>query len=86
MSKKTKLILTIVGMAALVVPVVLLIVATSKTKEVPNVPSEERQIDTGNIQNKAGQIVPSPTPAVSSSPATSSAKPKESTNSSSTSQ
>lgn len=74
MNKKTKLILSIVGVSALVVPAVLLIVMTSRTQKLPDVSSGKREIDTKAIVDtlKKSQPTPSPLP----SPATPSASPK----------
>lgn len=74
MSKKTKLILSVIGLGAVVVPAVLLLVLTARTKEVPDVPTEDRQINTKNIQDATDKLVPSRAPFAS--PATSSATPK----------
>ena len=87
MNKRTKMILSIIGVAAVVVPAVLLLIATSKTKEVPAVPTQEREIDAKNIQETSKKLVPSQPPAPSA--ATSSGSPfksKESTKSSGTNQ
>ncbi len=83
MSKITKLILSVVGVAAVVVPAILLIVTTSRTKEVPAVPSGEREIDTKNIRESTGKFEPSSLPAASS--ATPSVTPFKSVESSSSS-
>ncbi|MDP2632176.1 MAG: hypothetical protein Q8P25_00440 [Candidatus Curtissbacteria bacterium] len=85
MNKKTKLILSLVGVAAIVVPAILLVVATSKTVEVPSVPSEDRQIDETNISDSVSRFKPSQSPissSASASPLTAPYKSKESTSSS----
>lgn len=77
MNKKTKLILSIIGLGAVIVPAILLVVATSKTVETPSVPTEDRQINEENI------TVQSPiSSSASASPLTAPFKPKESTSSS----
>lgn len=71
MNKKTKLIVSAIGIAALAVPVLLLIFV-SRTKTVPPVSSGVRQIDTQNIENTAKSAAPQPVFA-SPSPSTPSA-------------
>ena len=79
MSKQTKLILTVLGLAAIVVPVVLLLTLSSKPSPTVNIPSGNRNIDTQNIQDITNEapspspvpspvFVPSPSPATTSAP------------------
>lgn len=72
---KKKIILSIIGLAALVVPVVLLVIFTSKPTQQPSVSSGERSIDPKTVEDVVGKIVPE-VPVVSPTPATSSAQPK----------
>ena len=72
MNKSTKMILSIIGIAAIAVPAVLLMVLTKDAKLEPNVDSGSRKIDTSSIQNIVKKsptsriVLPSPTPATSS--------------------
>lgn len=83
MSKRTKIILSCVGIGAVVVPVVLLLLISGQTRQVPEVPKAKRPLDTKSLENTAKKTVPaniilpsSPIPSASSSasPATSSAR------------
>ena len=73
MNKKTKLILSIVGVSALVVPAILLIIMTSRTQKLPDVSSSTREIDTKAIVDTLKKSQPSPSLLPSPSPATPSA-------------
>ncbi|OGD95634.1 hypothetical protein A3F02_02600 [Candidatus Curtissbacteria bacterium RIFCSPHIGHO2_12_FULL_38_9b] len=79
MNKQTKLILTFVGAAAIIIPALLLIFLGSKTQEDPQVDSGSRTIDQSAIQNTVRNRVPKQvivtTPTPISSPATDSAQP-----------
>lgn len=69
MNKRTKLILTLIGAAALVVPVVLLITFSSGTDQVPPASSDNRSIDSRNVEDAAKRAMPaSPSPLVIPSP------------------
>ncbi|MEK9147201.1 MAG: hypothetical protein AAB639_03315 [Patescibacteria group bacterium] len=68
MNKKTKLILSIIGVAAIVVPSVLLLLISSRNVPAPQVSTDKRQIDTKNVQESAASAQPSPTPLPSPSP------------------
>lgn len=72
MSKQTKLILTVLGIAAVIVPIVLLLTLGSKTSDIPPVSSDSRNIDEKNIQDVTkktpGPEVPSPVASASHSP------------------
>lgn len=68
MDKKTKLILSIIGVAAIVVPSVLLLLISSRDTPTPEVSTDRRQIDTKNVQESAARAQPSPTPLPSPSP------------------
>lgn len=82
------MILSIIGLGAVIVPALLLLLMTARTREVPDVPTEDRQVNAKDIQDttnkqsfSSNKLVPSPF----SSPASSSALPKESSKSSGTS-
>lgn len=84
MDKKTKLILTIIGVAAIVIPAVLLVVVAGRSSKVPEVPTEKRQIDAESVQQATQKNLPgetfSPSPSPTSPPAaTESALPSEGT-------
>lgn len=71
MNKKTKIILSIVGICAVVVPALLLIFVSGSTDQVPEVDSGKRQIDQKNIENIKDKpsiptniFVPSPYPEI----------------------
>ncbi len=73
---KKKIVLTIIGIAALVVPVILLIVFTSDAVEQqPEVSTGERKINPQTVEEAAKKI-PSPSPIIlpSPTPATTSAE------------
>ena len=76
MDNRTKLILSAVGISAIVIPAVLLVVLTSRTGEQPQVSSTPRQIDTRAIEDKVKtkssqeMIFPTPTPATPSAKVT----------------
>jgi len=78
MNKKTKFILSCVGIGAVVVPVVLLLLMSGQTRRVPEVPNAKRPLDTKNLENTAKKAVPNnivlPPPSSSAPPATSSAR------------
>ncbi len=76
MEKKSKLILSIVGLGAIIVPALLLIFFTSKVKNEPQ-SQGKRQIDS-QIINDAAKKLPVPNlPQPSPSSATASAKPSQ---------
>jgi len=68
MNKKTKLLLSIVGVAAVLIPVVLLVTLSSKSSGVPEVSSEKRSIDAKNVGEAAKRSIPVQTPPVLPSP------------------
>ncbi len=79
MSKKTKFILSCVGIGAVVVPVVLLLLMSGQTRQVPEVPKAKRPLDTKSLENTAKKTLPNNIILPSSSspsapPATSSAR------------
>lgn len=75
MSKTVKIILSIVGLAAVIVPALLLIFLGGKSTPEPEVASDARQIDTQSIKDAAGKTQPMQPEFASPSPATSSANP-----------
>ncbi len=77
MTKKTKLILSIIGVAAIIVPAFLLIITSGRSNIAPSVSSSKRTIDSKDITNKVKSL-PSPSPriAISSPSSTASASPK----------
>lgn len=79
MSKKTKLILSCVGIGAVVVPVVLLLLMSGQTRQVPEVSKAKRPLDTKNLEETAKKTLPSniilpSSSSPSASPTTSSAR------------
>ena len=76
MNKGTKFILSILGVAAIVVPAVLLIVLTKNAPKTPEISSAPRTIDKKTVEDAVKKI-PSPSPIFlpSPSPASSSASP-----------
>ena len=68
MDKKTRLILTVIGVAAVVVPAILLLVISSRSAPAPEVSTEKRQIDTKSVEETAASAQPSPTPLPYPSP------------------
>lgn len=58
MNKRTKTILSVIGLSAIIIPAILLIVATRGAQKEPEISSSSRQIDTQTIEdavNKSGQ-------------------------------
>lgn len=64
MSGKAKLILSSVGVAAFVVPVILLVLSTSWTREIPEVPQEKRKVDIKSLED----VVRKNSPGISNLP------------------
>jgi len=79
MDKKVKLILSLIGLGAVVVPVVLLVTLSSKTPQQPQISTQTRSIDAANVADAAKRAIPSPSPFLepSPTPATESAVPAE---------
>lgn len=82
MNKRTRLILSLVGISAVVVPAILLLVLSKNTKPEPQIANSKRAVDAQNIQ-KTANTVPSPSIIPSPSPksASASASPKQGTSS-----
>ena len=76
MNKGTKFILSILGIAAIAVPAVLLIVLTKNAPQTAEISSAPRSIDKKTVE-EAVKKIPSPSPVLlpSSSPASPSASP-----------
>lgn len=77
MSKRTKMILSVIGIGAVVIPAALLIFFTTKETEEPQVPTGVRQIDTSVIERAIEKIEPKEPEFPSPSPATVSAEENE---------
>lgn len=82
MPKRMKLILSFLGVCAVVVPAILLLVVSSATKKEPEVVTTKRSVDSQNIE-KMAKTTPSPSLKVIATPvpASPSARPAESTSS-----
>lgn len=77
MNKRTKLILSAIGVGALVLPVLLLVLLTSGGEQVPEIPGDRRQLDTRNVEEAAKRTVPAiATPTPTPAQATPSASPE----------
>lgn len=77
MNKRTKLILSVIGVSAVVLPVVLLVLLTSGGEQAPEIPGDRRQLDTRNVEEAAKRTVPvTVTPVSTPEPATPSASPE----------
>lgn len=83
MNKRSKLIVSVIGLCAIIIPALLLIFFSAKTQKEPQINLENRTIDAKSIQDavkKTPQKAPDfPSPYVSTSSAkqaTSSAKPR----------
>ncbi len=68
MSKKTKIILSIIGISAVLVPAALLMFVSQNTQVPPQANDAPRQIDQINVGNKK-DIIPTPPPVLKPSPA-----------------
>lgn len=77
MNKRTKLILSVLGAGAIIVPLVLLVTFSARTPSTPQVSSEKRDIDTRGVEEVAKRAVPEQSPVVlpTPSPSTESASP-----------
>lgn len=75
MNKRTKLILSIIGVAAILVPVILLVTLSGRAPASSQLSSEKRNIDTGNVGEVAKRAAPSPVTLPSAPPSTESATP-----------
>ena len=80
MSMKTKIVLSIIGVSAVLVPAVLLMLVSQNTKVLPQANDAPRQIDqinVGNVEKNSVPIpppisIPTPSPVKSTPPAASS--------------
>lgn len=75
MNKQAKLILSLIGVSALVVPAVLLIVFTKNSPKEPDPQAGSRNIDATTIFEKVKKASPSPAQFPTPTPATRSAAP-----------
>lgn len=78
MNKHKKLILSILGLAAIIIPAVLLFYISGSTGQLPQPASGSRQVDTKVVEEAIKRVRPSPTIEFflpTPSPATSSASP-----------
>ena len=73
MNRKTKIVLAIVGISAVIIPAVLLVMFTGKSSEEPQVSSGTRQINTEAIENAVKKVEPKEPQFPSPSPASGSA-------------
>lgn len=71
--KRTRLILSVVGIAAVIIPAILLVVFSAKDKKQPNVSTSSRQINPSTVEEAVGKY-PKPAPSLTSS-SSPSAKP-----------
>ena len=74
MNKQTKLILSIIGASAVIVPVILLIVLTGGDNAIPPVPQENRSINTQTIEEAVKKAPKKDTVFPNQSPSTPSAR------------
>lgn len=72
MDKKTRLILSVIGLAALAVPIALLIFLSSKPAKEPNVSADSRTINEETIENAVRKNPPKPPEFTEPTPSTSS--------------
>jgi hypothetical protein len=68
MQLRNKIIVSIIGIGAVVVPAILLLTLTSSPPKQPNISSGERQIDPSNLEEAAQSALPTPSPIPSPSP------------------
>ena len=73
MNKNTKIILSVLGIGAVVVPAIFLILFTKNSQVETNLPSENRTIDEQSIESAVEKIQPKEPQFPSPSPATPSA-------------
>jgi len=74
-NKQTKLILSIIGASAIIVPVVLLVVLTRSTAQIPQPSGENRSINTKTIEDAVKKAPKKETIFPTPNPSTPSAKP-----------
>lgn len=75
MGKQTKLILSIIGLAAIVIPAILLIVTAGKAKREPNLSGGRRTINAKTIEDVVNKNPQKTLEFPSPSPSTASARP-----------
>ena len=82
MNRNTKIVLSVLGIGAVVVPAIFLILFTKNSAVDSNLPSENRTIDEKSIESAVDKIqpkepqFPSPSPATPSAGQSSSQKPE----------
>lgn len=80
MNKKTRLLLSVIGVSAVVVPAILLLVVSKSAKQEPQVTTGKRSVDTNSIERSA-KTVATPKPAATPKTSTGSAAPQQGTSS-----
>ena len=78
MNRNTKIILSVLGIGAVVVPAIFLILFTKNSQVETNLPSENRTIDQKSIESAVDKIQPKEPQFPSPSPATPSAEKNQS--------
>ena len=78
MNKNTKIILSVLGIGAVVVPAVFLLFFTKNSQVETNLPSENRTIDQKSIESAVDKVQPKEPQFPSPSPATPSAEKNQS--------
>ena len=78
MNRNTKIILSVLGIGAVVVPAIFLIFLTKNSPAEPNLPSGNRTIDEKSIESAVDKIQPKEPQFPSPSPATPSAEKNQS--------
>ena len=81
MNKRTRLILSLVGISAVIVPAILLFVLSKNTQPEPQIENGKRTVDSQNIGNTVSKVQPTPSPIPSPKQATTSASPSSATGS-----
>lgn len=68
MNKKTKIILSLVGISSVVIPAMLLLFVSGGTEKIPEIDSAKRQIDQGNIDNVKKSVPATSSPVIVATP------------------
>ena len=63
MEAKTKVILSFLGIAAIIIPAILLLTLSRKPQQIPPVQSDLRNIDSGKVVSVSPSPLPSPIPS-----------------------
>lgn len=80
MNKKTRLVLSIVGISAVLVPAILLFTLSKLSVQEPQVGTGKRSVDTASIERSV-KAIPTPKPLSSPKASTPSAAPRQGTSS-----